>query len=112
MKTPVNRIKRLGNSVKTFFSTDTSEQRCQLLFLHFFHYRVTKHNKTGLQPVSMTCGTGSLFWRVGRGCKVPKIKNKRQNVECRIFGGKKSRILSNERFRKNFSRFEERNWRF
>ena len=41
-----------------------------------------------------------------------KILNKRQNVECRIFGGKKSRILSNERFRKNFSRFEERNWRF
>ena len=29
-----------------------------------------KENKTGLQPVSMTCETGSLFWRVGRGCKV------------------------------------------
>ena len=25
------------------------------------------NNKTGLQPVSMTCGIGSLFWRVGRG---------------------------------------------
>ena len=25
-------------------------------------------NKTGLQPVTMTCGTGLLLWRVGRGC--------------------------------------------
>ena len=25
------------------------------------------NNKTGLQPVSMTCGTGSLFWRMDGG---------------------------------------------
>ena len=28
-----------------------------------------KGNKTGLQPVSMTFGKGSLFWRMGRGCQ-------------------------------------------
>ena len=27
-------------------------------------------NKTGFWPVSMTCGTGSLIWRVDKGCKV------------------------------------------
>ena len=26
----------------------------------------TNLNKTGFQPVSMTCGTGSLIWRVDR----------------------------------------------
>ena len=30
----------------------------------FEHPMNTGLNKTGLQPVSMTCGTVSLFWRV------------------------------------------------
>ena len=35
--------------------------RSLLIEIKFSRYR---KNKTGLKPVSMTCGTGSLFWRV------------------------------------------------
>ena len=58
------------------------KKRWQLLTWLFSHLRITQTKmlflvknsgsrlkKTGSQPVSMTCGTGSLFWRVCRGCK-------------------------------------------
>ena len=40
----------------------------RILTLNFLY--IKNQHKTDLQPVSMTCGTGSLFWRVGRRCKI------------------------------------------
>ena len=60
---------RRGSGIIILFTASKSEI---LLFLYpivkcSFLYDINienRVNKTGLQPVSMTCGTGSLFWRV------------------------------------------------
>ena len=58
-------------------------------------------NKKGLQPISMTCGTGSLFFRVGRlqslglrpwACKLAGTVEQTEGINFSIKEKKKNKI--------------------
>ena len=53
-----------------------------------------RSNKIGLKPVSMTCETGSLFWRVGRWCKVPLVPDFPDRQTYRTSGGSRCAHIS------------------
>ena len=82
-----------------------------------------KHNKTGLQPFPMACGTGSLFLSVGRGCKVPLVprpcrQTKIQDWQCQVHksGHKSVQNLTDRQIEGNtnikFAHFGEQNLSF